>query len=229
MKYIDSLDAAQKNNMKLIIAELGKSKITNLFSRMSVLAISSKECEFRMTEEISYAHTPNDRIRKIFYGHFNGISDAAIDSLKADPKSFFDHVYGGMYGNKLDQGYFYRGRGFDDVTFEGNYAALTQDSGYSAATPDKGYNLVDHPELLDKPEVAAACLPLYFIRKFHSMPAHIAIDLHSKDINGFNNIDDALIAFYRANAGWEKPIFPDTTGGFEKAHNRVKEFYELLT
>lgn len=224
MSYISTLNSVQKQNMNLIILSLQDSVIINIMSQASILAVSSKECEFKMAEEISYAHTPNDRIRAIFGSHFTGISDAAIDSLKADDKAFFDHVYGGMYGNKPDQGYLYRGRGFNEITFEGNYVQLNKD-----LPKEWNIDLINHPELLDKPEVAAKCLPFYFIHRFNSLPENVSADIHAKYINGFTNIEDAITGIYRANAGWGNKIFPDTTGGFAKAHARVGEFYELLT
>jgi len=229
MKYIETLKPGQVQNMNLIITSLHKSRITNLFAQGATLGVCSKECEFNMAEEISYKNTPNERIRAVFGTHFTGISDAAINALKSDDRAFFDHVYGGMYGNKPNQGFLYRGRGFNDVTFEGNYAMLTRESGWTPADPSKGHNLVDHPELLDNPEIAAECVPYYFWNKFYSMPNEVAADIHAKGINDFTNLEDAITGLYRANAGWGNKIFPDVTGGFYKAHSRAQEFYDLLT
>ena len=120
-----------------------------------------------------------------------------------------------MYGNGPENAWMYTGRGFNQITFLGNYKAI-------GLRID--IDLVGHPELLDNPEVAAKAFVQYFIDRFHSITAEAISEDHSADINGFKNIEDALVGIYHANAGWGTRIFPDATGGFAKAKSRVGEF-----
>ena len=52
------------------------------------------------------------------------MSDAQVDSLKANDESFYNTIYGGKYGNAPDEGYKYRGRGFNGITFKGIYQKM---------------------------------------------------------------------------------------------------------
>lgn len=219
MSYIQSLDQKQSENLGIIVEELKTSVITNRYSRAAALAITSKECEFRLKEEMDYSHTSAARIREIFGIHFKGMSDAEIDQIKMRPVDFFNRVYGGMYGNGPEEGWLYRGRGFNEVTFKGNYIDLEK---YLKV------GLVYHPELLNTPHIAAKAEIQYFINRFNKITAAAVADIHARDINGFANLDDAVLGFYRANAGWAKQIFPDRTGGFSKAHDRAPEFLQLF-
>lgn len=218
--YVDTLTPEQKNNAIIILKEARKKGISNIFAQEALLAVGSKECEFKLHKEQSYAHTDNVRIRAIFGHHFEGVTDDQMDVIKANDKLFFNKVYGNMYGNGPDNAWMYTGRGFNQITFLGNYKAIglriNQD-------------LVNHPELLDKPEIAAQAFIQYFIDRFHSITSEAIVEDHSADINGFKNIDDALMGIYHANAGWGTKVFPDVTGGFAKAKSRINEFATLIS
>lgn len=220
MGYIETLNPEQKNNAAIILREARKKGVTNTFTQEALLAVASKECEFKLHKEASYAHTPNDRIRAIFGHHFDGVTDDQLNVIKASDKLFFNKVYGNMYGNGPDNAWMYTGRGFNQITFLGNYKAI----GLRI-----GVDLVGHPELLDSPEVAAQAFVQYFIDRFHSITAEAIAEDHSVDINGFKNIDDALMGIYHANAGWGTKVFPDVTGGFAKAKSRVNEFSAFIS
>lgn len=219
MEYFNLLNDIQKSNINVIIESMQNGPINNDFTKAAILAVSSKESSFLLNSEMSYAHTPNDRIRAIFGTHFKEISDDDLTRIKNDPKEFFDDVYGGMYGNAPDEGYKYRARGFHDTTFKGNYIA---------AAKKLNVDLVNNPDLLNTPTVAAAEMIQYFVDRFAMADEHVKADIHANDINGFTTLEDALVGIYRANAGWAKPIFPDVTGGFAKAHDRVEGFLTMI-
>jgi predicted chitinase len=218
--YIGTLTQDQRNNALIILKEARRKGITNSYALAALLSIASKECEFKLHKEASYAHTDNERIRAIFGHHFDGVTDDQLNVIKASDKLFFNKVYGNMYGNGPDNAWMYTGRGFNQITFLGNYKAL----GLKI-----NQDLVNHPELLDNPEIAAQAFAQYFIDRFHSITAEAKAEAHTADINGFTNINDALIGIYHANAGWGKKVFPDVTGGFAKAKSRVGEFSTFVT
>ncbi len=214
-KYIDTLTLAQKNNANIILQEAKKKGITNVYTLAALLAVASKECEFKLSKEKSYAKTSNERIRTIFGTRFNGVTDEQLNVIKANDKLFFNKVYGNMYGNGPENAWMYVGRGFNQITFLGNYKSV----GLKI-----NVDLVNHPELLDNPSIAAQAFVQYFIDRFHSITAAAKAEAKTADINGFQNISDALVGIYHANAGWGKKIFPDVTGGFAKAKSRVDDF-----
>lgn len=219
MSYISTLTPEQKKNMDTILSRTDKKGLTNHFTKAAILAVASKECEFKLHAEASYANTSNARIRSIFGHHFDGVSEEQLNVIKADYKLFFNKVYGNMYGNGPDNAWMYVGRGFNQITFLGNYKVLGA---------KLGVDLVAHPELLDTPEVAADALLQYFIDRFHSITKDAINEDHTSDINGFTNTDDALIGIYHANAGWGTRVFPDVTGGYAKAKSRISEFYSFV-
>lgn len=215
--YIDTLTPVQKNNAISILKMARKKGITNIYALAALLAVASKECGFNLTQEKGYSKTSNDRLRTIFGSRLGEFTDDQLNALKVNNKLFFNTVYGNMYGNGPDNAWMYIGRGFNQITFLGNYKALGL---------KLNLDLVNHPELLDNPDIAAQAFVQYFIDRFHSITAEAKAEAHTADINGFQNLNDALVGIYHANAGWGKKIFPDVTGGFAKAKSRIDE---LLT
>jgi predicted chitinase len=104
-----------------------------------------------------------------------------LDTLKSDDEAFFNQVYGGMFGNAPDEGYLYRGRGFNGLTFKGNYKK------YGSLV---GEDLVGDPEQVNDPDVAAKVAVEFFTK---SKPV--------KSLPEFDNVDDAITYFVNLNAG----------------------------
>ena len=236
MAYVNTLSAEQKSNMNLILAEVKKQGITNVFTRAAILAIISKESSFIPTEEKGYDTTSTARIKSVFGSKLAGMSDSEVDALKKNHRLFFNKIYGKRYGNDGyisgafkeswdgpfrdgNDGFRYRGRGFNQLTFKSNYKAI----GGEINT-----DLVAHPELLQTPSVAAAAAVAYFVRAFRkSFNATFQSAYNSKDINGFKNITDATLAVFNANAGFGNKTYTATTttstGGLEKSLSRKDE------
>ena len=181
---------AKASNIKLLEDAAKKRGITNPVSLIGILSVIGKESGFVPKSEIPYRNTSNSRIRHIFGGKLNDggrrITDAELDVLKADDKAFFDRVYGGKYGNASDEGYKYRGRGFNGITFKGNYKK------YGGLI---GKDLIGNPDLLNDNAVAADAAVSYFT----SQLAKKGIDP-----NSFTSTKDAIQTFAHANAGWGK-------------------------
>lgn len=219
--YIDTLTDKQKENLNVIIKRLNLKGITNQYMQAGILAVTSKESKFIPQSERGYSGTSNSRIRSIFGSRLYGVSDDQLTELKKSDKAFFDKVYGGRYGNAPDEGYKYRGRGLNQLTFKGNYQ---QDN----ANTD--VDIVSNPDLVNNIDIAADVLYSYFSRNFSSRSAKLSL-YNMSNINDAKTTKDAVGAAYHANAGWRKSkaqIERDPTGGLKKAQARVDELYEWV-
>ena len=206
-------------NIKVIIKVAKQSGLTNKFAIAAMLAISKKESGIVPQSEGSYAKTSAERIKKIFK-KFRKFSDSEVDRIKKNAQEFFDIIYGDKYGNGSKEGFKYRGRGLNQITFKGNYESYKKRS---------GYDIIKDPDLLNTIDVAAKCLVEYFKNNFNKAPNDIKSRYNFTDINSFKNLNDATGAFYHANAGWGKPyseIVADSTGGRAKAFKYVGNLYE---
>ena len=253
---LSSLKPDQKKNVSLIIDSCKKAGIKNDFVIAAILATVSKESNFKATTEGSFKKTEPQRIRGIFGPkRTSKYTDDEIESFKKDDKIFFDFVYGpvakekgySVYGNdSKGDGFKYRGRGFNQLTFKNIY----RDRGTSS-----GFDLVKNPELVENVEVAASVLVDFFIYGFSILKDSTAkafgINKSKGSLNTINSIDTlqkAIDGVYTANAGWgsyESVIkyksnskkdsnglfyFPDDkVGGYTRVVNRTPIFYQILT
>jgi len=225
MSYITSLSTEQLNNIKTIIKSLTKWKITNPCTQAGILAIISKESSFFCGFEKGYGNTSNSRIRSIFGSRVRKLSESQLSLIKKSNVAFFNLVYGGRYGNEEDEGYKYRGAGFNQITFKGNY---------KAAAERTGIDLIGHPELIEQPSVAADAASTYFLDKFKAgFSSRHQAHYKSTGINDFKDLTNATLAVYHANAGFGKPMYSaskanESTGGLKKAIDRAPEFLEFI-
>jgi len=175
---------------------MDRFKIFNKFARIAILSVVWKESSFKIKSEIPYCNTPNANIRAVFTWRVSKYTELELNTLKASPKDFFDVVYGNMYDNDLHEGYKYRGRGLNQLTFKANYTAIQKiisNNGFSHI------NIVEYPDsLLSSVGVAAACCVAYMVNRFGTS--------HTLD---FDNMNDATLSVFRANAGWGKNISGD--------------------
>ena len=216
-KYPISTDL--EANIQLIIKECYAANITNRWTIAAIIAVCKKECELVPQNENSYANTDASKIRSNFKGAKKYSLDE-IDIIKKDPVKFFNMVYGGQFNNAIDEGYKYRGRGFNQLTFKGNYEAYG---------PLVGYDLVADPEIVNKAEVAAKVLAQYMKRNFeNNATAEVKKKYNFTHINSFKSLDDATGAVYHANAGFKKAyseIKEDSFGGRAKTFKYVEPIY----
>lgn len=176
----------------------------------AIMGVIGGESGFKLFKETSYVSTPNNRIRLIFGNRVANLSDKELSELKSSDEDFFNKVYGGLYGNAPDEGYKYVGRGFNGITFKGNY---------KAAQDCTGISFVSNPELMEDPSNAARALSCYFKR--------------IKDIDDF---ETAFQEAFRQNAGpgktfddYVKMNSPFVQEGIDKKRNFAKEYYKKIT
>jgi len=218
MSYLSTLVPNQLSNIYTMVGRMDKFGITNNYAKAAILAVVSKESGFIPKSETSYKNTSNKRIREIF-GTRVPSDDASLDLLKRNDESFFNAVYGGRYGNSPTEGYKYRGRGYNQLTFKGNYESVAK-----LIKTD----IVSNPDLVNKPDVAADVMIAYFLREFNSTAGKLYLSSKGiKDINDFKSTEEALNAIFQANRGWGK-TGPDTTGGYALAASRVDDLIELV-
>ena len=206
--YKDTLSADQLSNIYTIVDEMQKAGIDNVHTQAAILAVVSKESAFYPQSETSYRNTSNERIRK-YFGSRVPAGDVELTALKQNDVQFFDRVYGGRYGNSANEGYKYRGRGFNQLTFKGNYASIAQRI---------GVDIVSNPDLVNRIDVAAKVLIDYFLREFKKQ---------NININSFSDTATALKRVFEANRGFAKGSIDnvaDVTGGYAKALSRISDF-----
>lgn len=206
-------------NIDKVITELVKSGITNKISIAAILSIISKESGFIPQREIAYSNTSNTRIKEIFSKTRN-LNDQELTNLKKDPVKFFNFVYGGKYGNAANEGYKYRGGGFNQLTFKDNYKF------YSDLLK---LDLVADPELLNNANIAARVVAAYFNRQFEKNKTTILKRYGAKNINDFKDTKTAVNAFYNANAGLAKDTSNITSQGKTEALNKVDSLLNVTT
>lgn len=201
-----------EENMAALEKAMDRHGITNEFARKAILGVISKESP-NLADEISYFSTPIERIRYVYSGKLAKYSDDEIADWKRAgqeefDKNFWEAVYGGQYGNTSPgDGAKYRGRGFNGITFKGNYENLQKRYEKEGSKLGK-INIVENPELLNKPDVAAEFAVLYFIDSF---------ERHHKDVNAYDNLEAAVTDYIRANAGWGSSITGVKADGLNKA------------
>lgn len=144
----------QKEAEKLIINEFVKAGITDNKLLAFALANAKSETNFKGRAE-SLNYTPQ-ALLATFPSRFNrqqaeeyGRVDSGPNKHPANQQMIAKLAYGGRYGNTSgDDGWLYRGRGFTQLTFKGNYKAV----GDAIGDP----TIVNNPEKVTNDPVTAA-------------------------------------------------------------------------
>lgn len=193
----------KEENFQLVKRALESSGITNRFAVNAILATVWKESNFSPRDEnLNYSKERLPEVWSRFsktgkavpqgQGKYN-YNDLAV-KLEHDPPALAEEVYGGQYGNTAPgDGYKYRGRGFNGITFKSQYKL------YGDLLK---LDLIKEPELLNVPVNAARANALYFLRAFKDGRDIVQANYGAKDINDFKDQQTALRAMTHANAGW---------------------------
>jgi putative chitinase len=210
------------DNLKTAVASLAKFDITNPLLQTAILSVIAKETGFVPKNEYSYSTTSNDRLRQIF-SVFKNYTDAQLNALKKDDVAFYEVIYGGKYGNKnYGDGWKYRGRGLNGITFKSAYQDLSD---------TLGLDLVNNPEKLNEFNVAADALGKYFSDSFHAgeVSGYLKKKVGIDSIDQAQDLDTAVRAAVQANAGW-KTDFNNSIiqEGYHKALDAAPGFYTFV-
>ena len=184
VKIVGNFDSTQIRNINLLIDAMNEYGIKDPYSQIGILSVINKECNFKPKGEVSYATTSNERIRKIFGKRVSKYSDSELNSLKSNPQKFFNVVYAKTVGNQGgDDGWNYRGRGFNQLTGIKNYEKYGNMIGM-------GNKLVENPELVNDPKIAAKIAIAFFTK-----------NKSASSLPKFNNKEDAASYFADVNSG----------------------------
>jgi putative chitinase len=211
VSYLKSLNNTQKNNANLIIAAAKENGITNPLSIAAILAIVSKESNFiPKSENLNYTAK---RITEVW----PKIPLALAKTLEKNPQKLANYVYGqkpyGMRDNAFgntnpNDGFLFSGKGFNQLTFKGNYKKIGDLI---------GIDLIKNPNIVNTPEIASKVLIAFY---------KLAEKRNKLDLNNLGSQKQVLDTIYQINAGKVNKPISDTTGGYKKALDR---FNDLMT
>jgi predicted chitinase len=208
------------SNIEKILADLIEKGITDPKMQAAILAVISKESGFTLGAEMDYTNTSPGRIRKIF-SKFSKSSDEEINRIKKSPTEFFNKIYGGKYGNSPTEGFKYRGRGFNGLTFK---------SAYDSISKKIGMDLVNDPDKLNDPDVASKALAAYYEDAFKTGAklGKIQAICGSPDPNNCKTLEQAAKIAYLATAGWNASLSAIGGEGFKRVMDRIYGFYKMV-
>lgn len=218
MSYVSSLTAQQKNNLVDLVEKAIDSGIYNPYSIAAFISIISKESDLIPKQE--NGNYSAERICQVW----PRLCSQKFQ-LAHNPEKLFDAAYGGRYGNNYNEGYKFRGRGFNQLTFKDNYKFYGNKI---------GLDLVSDPNLVLNPAVASQVAAEFAKQGFKQLKSNRKLlSYNANDINDFNNTNDAVEAFYHANAGTGKSVAyikgrKDNTGGMTRALSRVNSIFEFV-
>lgn len=185
----------QIKNINFILDEMKNKNITDPTTQIGILSVIGKESGFIPKNEISYANTPNKDIRNIFWNRVP-VSDDELTQLKKNPEQFFNRVYANTVGNQgWNDGWTYRGRGYNQLTGKGNYKT------YGELT---WTDILQNPDLLNDPIIASKIALAFFTQgkdhsSFPSFTTKNAAAIYFADINaggraGWHRVDAVQVA-----------------------------------
>jgi predicted chitinase len=227
MGYISTLTPKAKENIKLLVDEAKKQGITNPISIAGMLAVISKESGFLpKSENMNYS---SEGLQKTF-----NLSSSKANELQRKPEAIANYVYGAKpygkrelrdaYGNSQpNDGWKYRGRGFNQLTFKG---------GYENYKDSAGVDILSNPDKLNDPEIAKKVSVKFFLNGFDSLNKKGKLNSYgnAKDINDFKDTRNSALAFYHANSGTGNEVEKiknkantDKSGGMFLTLSRVDE------
>lgn len=199
------LTSEQLNNAKLICAELNNVGISNILIQVAVCAVCMKESGLIPKDEnLNYSA---DRLKQIFP---KTKEDGLAEKLAKNPIDLGNYLYSGKNGNGALEGYKYRGRGFNQITFKNLYKH------YGDLI---GIDLISNPDLLDEPKIAAkVCAAFYKDAISQGIKLNKFDKFGVKTLNDVDNKIKAVQIAVQANAGigtaWNNVIVQE---GFKRS------------
>lgn len=181
-------------NAKQIVAALNKWGLTNPYIQAAILAITWKETGMKpVSEYMNYSSAK--RLVNVFPSYFKTEAEAAPYVNNAE--ALANKVYGYKYGNtEPGDGWKYRGRGFNGLTFKGNYAR------YGKLI---GKDIVNNPDSVNNLQTASEVLAAYMLDGLRNNGGRLQ-QMGVNDVNEFSDLPTAIRAAMRVNAGWGSSV-----------------------
>lgn len=204
------------SNIAFLINEMNRQGVSNPYTQIGILAVIGKECGFiPKNENMNYSKERLPEVWSVFsktgkrvakgQGQYNWNSLAL--QYEHQPEKLANFVYGGkLHNNRTGDGWKYRGRGFNGITFKSGYET------YSSVT---GIDLVSNPDRLNDVKVAAEAAVKFLINGMKSLGVNPM---------KFTNQTDATYYATKANAGGREIKYDET---YAKAKEVERNF--LLT
>jgi len=198
-------------NINLIREALRARGIVNETLINAILAVVGKESNFRpQSENMKYTAK---RIRQVW----PYIKEAEAQRLANNPQALANRVYGGKYGNTgPNDGWAYRGRGFNQVTFKDQYFRIGN---------KLKVDLINNPDLLNDPKIAAAALAEFYANALKNGSKFIQ-EFYKVNINAIPPGTPArtlLMIATNANSGWRK-----ARNIVENEYNKALVYFDQL-
>jgi predicted chitinase len=213
-----NLPSDMRENAQIVFNALLSQGITNPYTLAAMLATIERESNFKPQTEKSYKNTSAFRIKKIFSSRLGQFSDAYIDNLKKNDVEFFEKVYGGRYGNSVyGDGYKYRGRGFNQITFKGNYEDVSNAI---------GEDIVNNPDELNKISTATKALVYFWENAYKSAVSSGKWQANFEhSLNEATSQTEANKMLLKLNGGWSLGY---GTEMFKYLQIHAPTYYEII-
>jgi predicted chitinase len=204
--------------------------ITNKFTVAAMIGIAYKESGLVPQSEMSYKNNSNESLVKIFTCRVRDLSNSELTTLKKNDEKFFDRVYGkdipsncknGNYGNTATgDGWKYRGRGLNQITFKDRYKQIGDAI---------GVDLVNNPDKLNEFTIAAKAFIEFYLSEFNNHKSIMRSRFGASNINNFTDLDTAYQAMYNINAGLGNDTrYIAYTSGKAKGRSAAENAYNKL-
>ena len=205
---------------ELVRNDLKLFGLVNPYLQAGILSVIKKESNFTPKVEYSYRNTTNARLKSIFVSRLKTMGDQELTTLKANDQAFFNHVYNGRAGNtQPNDGYNFRGRGFNQITGRANYKQIGDTI---------GLDLVNNPNLANDIGAASKISASYFSKGISQ-----GLRLGSFKQFGVDKLDDintperGLLVAFQTNAGLKTPLSNDFfRDSIAKTSVYLKEFLQ---
>lgn len=244
-------DKNKKRRIDKIIKECVKRGIKSDYAIAALLGICSKESSFDLKAE-GFCYSAG-RLPDVwnYFKKNDPVKGGFVNpkTLKADSDKYQEKIANLVYvqqpvglrergyGNtKAGDGWKYRGRGYNQITFK---------SGYEAAAKNSGVDVVKYPDRLLEEDVATAALVGFFdgrrnTRKFGNktsgyMTPKEGYGCTDKGVT-FPNLKNAVFFYYHLNTGPGKSVGHikdklkpgEKLGGMQRAQSRAPSFVEYI-
>ena len=203
---------ANTANINAVRAALMKHGFTNPFIIKAILATVGKESNFEPKNE-NLNYTTVKRLREVWPTVFKNMSDPQVQLYVRQPEKLANFMYGGKYGNtQPGDGWKFRGRGFNGITFRDNYRR------YGSMI---GKNIEANPDSANDINTAAELNAVYF--KDNLSKSWVNEKYGNAGINDWKDQETALRAAVNVNAG---PKASDYTVGWNL--EAAKEYWPII-